>query len=338
MSGQPANHELMCSRVTECAVVLLGTSGRWPFDNTLLFSFQSPLVLGWNLILLPCEFPFLVSKCIWSSFCLAQEYYSNTLTDYITYMHLLLVHPTLWYAVVGMLESVASMNSTSVWMEFDAFVGGTFKMCLFNQVRDCYFIYNFFVQEAISTPWKNLPRKTAKLYFCMRGEDVFYTRNNKRMLNIFFFPKKRYWNDLVYAFSYSFGLMDPCVYIMFLYCHLILQSKYLCCLIILLQYWKIMNHLKGVALARQHFLIYLQFWLRGRTCVKEWYSNSSYHLNLVPSAPNVLHCMVNLQSFNESQIPTALIERLVAAGKKEHPPVCAILGGILGQVCSGVLF
>ncbi|KAK3143299.1 hypothetical protein QOZ80_4AG0298650 [Eleusine coracana subsp. coracana] len=41
--------------------------------------------------------------------------------------------------------------------------------------------------------------------------------------------------------------------------------------------------------------------------------------------------MCDRMSFNESQIPTALIERLVAAGKKEHPPVCAILGGILGQ-------
>jgi ubiquitin-like 1-activating enzyme E1 A len=45
-----------------------------------------------------------------------------------------------------------------------------------------------------------------------------------------------------------------------------------------------------------------------------------------------------LQSFNESQIPTALIERLLSSGKKEHPPVCAILGGILGQVCSSALF
>ncbi|KAI4967718.1 hypothetical protein ZWY2020_016967 [Hordeum vulgare] len=35
--------------------------------------------------------------------------------------------------------------------------------------------------------------------------------------------------------------------------------------------------------------------------------------------------------FKRSQIPTALLERLLAAGKKEHPPVCAILGGILGQ-------
>ncbi|KAM3347028.1 hypothetical protein ACQJBY_021169 [Aegilops geniculata] len=41
--------------------------------------------------------------------------------------------------------------------------------------------------------------------------------------------------------------------------------------------------------------------------------------------------MCDRMSLSESQIPTALLERLVAAGKKEHPPVCAILGGILGQ-------
>lgn len=41
--------------------------------------------------------------------------------------------------------------------------------------------------------------------------------------------------------------------------------------------------------------------------------------------------MCHKMSFNESQIPAALMERLLAAGNKEHPPVCAILGGILGQ-------
>uniref|UniRef100_A0A8I6XK59 Ubiquitin-like 1-activating enzyme E1A n=1 Tax=Hordeum vulgare subsp. vulgare TaxID=112509 RepID=A0A8I6XK59_HORVV len=41
--------------------------------------------------------------------------------------------------------------------------------------------------------------------------------------------------------------------------------------------------------------------------------------------------MCDRMSLSESQIPTALLERLLAAGKKEHPPVCAILGGILGQ-------
>ncbi|KAL6890155.1 hypothetical protein ACP4OV_008918 [Aristida adscensionis] len=41
--------------------------------------------------------------------------------------------------------------------------------------------------------------------------------------------------------------------------------------------------------------------------------------------------MCERMSLNESQVPTALLERLLAAGKKEHPPVCAILGGILGQ-------
>lgn len=37
------------------------------------------------------------------------------------------------------------------------------------------------------------------------------------------------------------------------------------------------------------------------------------------------------QSLNETHVPTSLLEHLVAAGRKEYPPVCAILGGILGQ-------
>ncbi|KAL5981485.1 SUMO-activating enzyme subunit 1B-1 [Asimina triloba] len=36
------------------------------------------------------------------------------------------------------------------------------------------------------------------------------------------------------------------------------------------------------------------------------------------------------QSVNESQTPVKLLERLLA-GTREHPAVCAILGGILGQ-------
>lgn len=38
-----------------------------------------------------------------------------------------------------------------------------------------------------------------------------------------------------------------------------------------------------------------------------------------------------LQSLNESQIPDSLLERLVG-NTREFPPVCAVLGGILGQV------
>lgn len=38
-----------------------------------------------------------------------------------------------------------------------------------------------------------------------------------------------------------------------------------------------------------------------------------------------------LQSIDESQIPDSLLERLVS-GAREFPPVCAIVGGILGQV------
>lgn len=40
--------------------------------------------------------------------------------------------------------------------------------------------------------------------------------------------------------------------------------------------------------------------------------------------------IANLQSLSESQIPDMLLERLLA-GRREFPPVCAIIGGILGQ-------
>ncbi|KAG8089859.1 hypothetical protein GUJ93_ZPchr0011g28387 [Zizania palustris] len=95
------------------------------------------------------------------------------------------------------------------------------------------------LQEAISVPWKNLPRKTAKLYFAMRVLEN-------------------------YESSQGHGA-----------CEISLSD------------------LPAVLALRK---------------------NMCYEMSL-----------------NESQIPTALLERLVAAGKKEHPPVCAILGGILGQ-------
>ncbi|GMQ09658.1 hypothetical protein CsSME_00052944 [Camellia sinensis var. sinensis] len=36
-------------------------------------------------------------------------------------------------------------------------------------------------------------------------------------------------------------------------------------------------------------------------------------------------------SVNESLIPNCLLDRLVVAGTREFPPVCAIIEGILGQ-------
>ncbi|CAN6226289.1 unnamed protein product, partial [Urochloa humidicola] len=51
----------------------------------------------------------------------------------------------------------------------------------------------------------------------------------------------------------------------------------------------------------------------------------------IPAVLARMKDMCNKMSLKESHIPTALMERLLAAGKKEHPPVCAILGGILGQ-------
>ncbi|CAA7404688.1 unnamed protein product [Spirodela intermedia] len=50
--------------------------------------------------------------------------------------------------------------------------------------------------------------------------------------------------------------------------------------------------------------------------------------------PDVLTLQKQLceaQSLSESFIPASVLERLLAAGAREHPPVCAILGGILGQ-------
>lgn len=37
------------------------------------------------------------------------------------------------------------------------------------------------------------------------------------------------------------------------------------------------------------------------------------------------------QGLPESRIPGILLERIVDAGTREFPPVCAIIGGILGQ-------
>ncbi|CAL5061382.1 unnamed protein product [Urochloa decumbens] len=54
-------------------------------------------------------------------------------------------------------------------------------------------------------------------------------------------------------------------------------------------------------------------------------------LSDIPAVLARMKDMCNKMSLNESHIPAALMERLLAAGKKEHPPVCAILGGILGQ-------
>ncbi|KAK1258994.1 SUMO-activating enzyme subunit 1B-1 [Acorus gramineus] len=41
--------------------------------------------------------------------------------------------------------------------------------------------------------------------------------------------------------------------------------------------------------------------------------------------------LCELQALNESHIPVDLLEKLLAAGQREFPPVCAVIGGILGQ-------
>ncbi|RCV14219.1 hypothetical protein SETIT_2G408000v2 [Setaria italica] len=99
------------------------------------------------------------------------------------------------------------------------------------------------LQETISTPWNNLPRKMTKLYFAMRG--------------------------------------------------------------------------KNYELSEGH--------CPGKTTLSD-----------IPAVLAHMKDMCDKMSLNESQIPTALMKRLLAAGKKEHPPVCAILGGILGQVIKSI--
>ncbi|PKI60458.1 hypothetical protein CRG98_019112 [Punica granatum] len=50
----------------------------------------------------------------------------------------------------------------------------------------------------------------------------------------------------------------------------------------------------------------------------------------LPAVLNLRKQLCQAQSLRESQVPDALLERLVS-GRGEFPPVCAILGGILGQ-------
>ncbi|KAE8720173.1 squamosa promoter-binding-like protein 13 [Hibiscus syriacus] len=50
----------------------------------------------------------------------------------------------------------------------------------------------------------------------------------------------------------------------------------------------------------------------------------------LPGVPKLRKELCETNSVNESQIPEALLERLLI-GTSEYPPVCAIIGGILGQ-------
>ncbi|WOL11430.1 SUMO-activating enzyme subunit 1B-1-like [Canna indica] len=51
----------------------------------------------------------------------------------------------------------------------------------------------------------------------------------------------------------------------------------------------------------------------------------------LPSILQLRKELCDAQSLNESHIPEELLERILVAGSKLYPPVCAILGGILGQ-------
>uniref|UniRef100_A0A0D6R3D0 Ubiquitin-like 1-activating enzyme E1A n=1 Tax=Araucaria cunninghamii TaxID=56994 RepID=A0A0D6R3D0_ARACU len=51
----------------------------------------------------------------------------------------------------------------------------------------------------------------------------------------------------------------------------------------------------------------------------------------LPSLLNMRKKLCEEQGFAQSRIPDVLLQRIVDAGKRELPPVCAIIGGILGQ-------
>ncbi|XP_043724752.1 SUMO-activating enzyme subunit 1B-1-like [Telopea speciosissima] len=51
----------------------------------------------------------------------------------------------------------------------------------------------------------------------------------------------------------------------------------------------------------------------------------------LPSVLKMRNELCKAQLLNESHIPDGLLERLLLAGTSEYPPVCAIIGGILGQ-------
>ncbi|XP_034926042.1 SUMO-activating enzyme subunit 1A [Populus alba] len=102
---------------------------------------------------------------------------------------------------------------------------------------ECELQYPSF-QEAISVPWRSLPRKVSKLYFAMRVIERFEEDEGRKP---------------------------------------------------------------------------------GEICIED-----------LPAVLKLKKELCEAQSLNESHIPNALLERLVM-GAREFPPVCAILGGILGQ-------
>ncbi|KAI4343594.1 hypothetical protein L6164_010928 [Bauhinia variegata] len=51
----------------------------------------------------------------------------------------------------------------------------------------------------------------------------------------------------------------------------------------------------------------------------------------LPGVLKLKQDLCTVHSLNESHVPDTLLERLVAASTREFPPVCAIVGGILGQ-------
>ncbi|KAK8943785.1 SUMO-activating enzyme subunit 1B-1 [Platanthera guangdongensis] len=70
-------------------------------------------------------------------------------------------------------------------------------------------------------------------------------------------------------------------------------------------------------------LEYFESWQYGKLCQT---SDSD-----IPHVLESRKVLCDEQGLSESHLPDALLNRLVAAGAGEYPPVCAILGGFLGQ-------
>ncbi|KAL0441910.1 UNVERIFIED_CONTAM: SUMO-activating enzyme subunitB-1 [Sesamum radiatum] len=116
-----------------------------------------------------------------------------------------------------------------------------------------------YTKEAVSVPWRSLPRRVSKLYLAMR----------ERRHYLLFFP---------------------------------LSGVYL---------WE----LEGVI----DFMRSLRSRIPGETAAAD-----------LPNVQKLRKELCEAQSLDESQIPDSLLERLLE-GRREFPPVCAVIGGILGQ-------
>lgn len=62
-----------------------------------------------------------------------------------------------------------------------------------------------------------------------------------------------------------------------------------------------------------------------------YFSQNISFASLVTFTSYISNCIFLRQNVNETYVPESLLASLVS-GTREFPPVCAIIGGILGQV------